>query len=364
MSQNKILIAGGTGLVGSAVVRHFEQIPDWEVVAVSRRRPAGLRRATHVSVDLEDAAHCAEVFGAMTDVTHVCYAALYEVAGQLIQGWRARDQMQTNLAMLRNLFDPLERAATGLQHITFLQGTKAYGIHLEPLRAPAREQWPRHDHENFYWLHQDYIAEKQRGKRWTWTILRPQLTVGQAIKGNLNVLAALGVFAAVEREAGKPLSYPGGPPLLCEAVDADLLARAMEWAATTPACGNEVYNIANGDVMAIAYVWPTLAECFGMHVGRPKPLSLAEELPRRQREWAACVAKYDLVAPQSIPEFIGESAEFTDFTMATGFSESPPPILVSTIKARLHGFHDCIDTEDMFRKWIRRYQEARLLPPL
>ena len=31
-------------------------------------------------------------------------------------------------------------------------------------------------------------------------------------------------------------------------------------------------------------------------------------------------------------------------------------------KARQHGFHDCIDTEDMLRKWIARYREAGLLP--
>jgi hypothetical protein len=49
---------------------------------------------------------CAEVFGGMGDVTHVVYAALYEKPG-LIAGWRERDQMETNLRMLRNLFDPL-----------------------------------------------------------------------------------------------------------------------------------------------------------------------------------------------------------------------------------------------------------------
>ncbi len=37
-------------------------------------------------------------------------------------------------------------------------------------------------------------------------------------------------------------------------------------------------------------------------------------------------------------------------------------MVVSTIKARQYGFHDCIDTEDMLRKWIARYQEVLLLP--
>lgn len=42
------------------------------------------------------------------DVIHVVYAALYEKPG-LIEGWLERDQIETTLAMRRNLFDPLER---------------------------------------------------------------------------------------------------------------------------------------------------------------------------------------------------------------------------------------------------------------
>ncbi|NOT56148.1 MAG: NAD-dependent epimerase, partial [Deltaproteobacteria bacterium] len=42
----------------------------------------------------------------------------------------------------------------------------------------------------------------------------------------------------------------------------------------------------------------------------------------------------------------------------------PPAMLVSTIKARQAGFHECMDTEDMFRKWFKRFQELRLLPPV
>ena len=77
--------------------------------AYSRRVPPGLESAAIVSVDLLDRARCAEVFGAMRDVTHVVYAALFEKPG-LIPGWRERDQMETNLAMLRNLLDPLAAA--------------------------------------------------------------------------------------------------------------------------------------------------------------------------------------------------------------------------------------------------------------
>jgi nucleoside-diphosphate-sugar epimerase len=364
MSKRKILIAGASGLVGYGAVRRFGALDDWEVVAVSRRPPLDRYGAEFISVDLMDEKRCAEVFGAMPDVTHLVYAALFEKpATGLIKGWRERDQMETNLTMLRNLFEPLSSAARNLQHVSLLQGTKAYGAHVGPIAIPARERNPRHQHENFYWLQEDYLREKQAGKSWHWTILRPQIVFGEAIGGNLNVIPALGVYAALRKEAGLPLSFPGGTPGIAEAIDADVLARSMEWAATTPACANEIFNITNGDVFVWTEVWPAIAGALGMEVGTPEPHCLREEMPRRGAEWAAIVKKYDLRAPADLNRLVGGSFEFADSVFAYGFNQFPPAMLVSTIKARQAGFHDCIDTEDMFRKWFRRWQDLRLLPP-
>ncbi|MGA2411261.1 MAG: SDR family oxidoreductase [Candidatus Binataceae bacterium] len=363
MARKKILIAGASGLVGYAAVRHFASLPDWDVVAVSRRIPDGIERAEFISVDLSDAKRCAQVFGRMTDVTHLAYAALFEKP-DLIKGWRDRDQMETNLAMLRNLFEPLEAAATNLQHVSLLQGTKAYGAHLGPIAIPARERNPRHQHDNFYWLQEDFLRERQPGKRWSWTIQRPQIVIGDAIGGALNVIPALGVYAALRKEAGLPLAYPGGPSSIAEAVDADLLARSLEWSATTPACANQIFNITNGDVFTWREVWPVIADALGMKPGPPEPLSLKQEMPRHNAEWAAIVSKYNLNAPADLEAFVGKSFEFADSIFAYGAKEPPPPMVVSTIKARQAGFHDYIDTEDMFRKWFRIYQDRRLLPPI
>ena len=180
MPKNKLLVAGASGLVGYAAVRHFSQLPDWDVVAVSRRAPESQEGVSFISVDLTDTARCAEVFSQMSDVTHVVYAAVNEKPG-LIEGWRDQQQMQLNRSMLVNLFDPLEKVATDLQHVSVLQGGKAYGVHIEPVPVPARERWPRHPHDNFYWLHEDYIKEKQLGKDWHWSIWRPELVIGEAV---------------------------------------------------------------------------------------------------------------------------------------------------------------------------------------
>ncbi|MDO8431161.1 MAG: SDR family oxidoreductase [Candidatus Binatus sp.] len=366
MPKRKILIAGASGLVGFAAVRHFAALDDWEVTAVSRRLPRKIDRANLVSVDLFDRDRCADVFSQMSDVTHVVYAAVSEQPG-LLGGWRDPKQMQANLTMLQNFFDPLEAVAKNLEHVTLLQGTKAYGAHLGPIPIPARERAPRHQHANFYWLQEDYLRSKQAGKRWHWTILRPQAVIGEAIGGNLNLIPPIGVYAAIRREAGLPLSFPGGAPSVFEMVDVDLLANMMEWAATTPACRNETFNSTNGDVASWEDLWPAVADALGMEVGAPEPMLLAEEMPRHQDEWAAIVKKYNLDAPADLHAYVGESFYFADAYFAYGTKVGSGlvsrPMLVSTIKARQAGFHDCMDSKDMMYKWFRRFQELRLLPP-
>jgi nucleoside-diphosphate-sugar epimerase len=362
MPKQKVLVAGASGLVGRAAVRLFASLPDCEVVAVSRRTPDAVLGAKFISADLLDQRKCAELFGQMDDVSHVVYAAVNEKPG-LMDGWLDREQMQTNLVMLQNLFEPLEPVAKNLQHVTLLQGTKAYGAHLGPIPLPARERSKRHPHENFYWLQEDYLRAKQPGKQWAWTILRPQLVIGDAVGSNLNVIPAIGVYAAIRREAGLPLSYPGGPRLIFEMVDVDLLARAMQWAGDTTACRNEIYNVTNGDVCAWDELWPTIAEALGMKVGQPEPAQLAQEMPKYAAEWARIVHKYKLRAPEDVHAFVGESFYLADFVFNTG-AKHEGVMLVSTIKARQHGFHNCIDTEDMLRKWFRRFQQLKLLPPV
>jgi nucleoside-diphosphate-sugar epimerase len=358
-----VLVAGASGLVGFAAARHFARAGGWRVIAVSRRLPEGLDGVELISVDLTDRARCAEVLGRLADVTHVVYAALYEKPG-LFRGWRERDQMETNLRMLEHFFEPLQAAARGLQHVTLLQGTKAYGAHLGPIAIPAKERAPRHPHDNFYWLQEDYLRARQAGQRWRWTILRPQVIFGESLGSHMNLIPAIGVYAAVLREAGRPLAFPGGPPWVREAVDADLLARACEWAATSPACANETFNINNGDVFDWRHVWPTIGDTLGMAVGADEPLSLAAAMPAREPEWRAIVRKYGLRSPERLADFVGQGFIYADGQFAYGARQSLPTTLVSTIKARQAGFVDCMDTDDMFRKWFRRFQELRWLPPV
>ncbi len=346
-----VLIAGATGLVGTAALKHFGS----RAIALSRRVPPDLHGARHMAVDLTDAAACRAAAASWRDVTHLVYAALYELPG-LVDGWRDEAQIRVNDAMLRNLLEPLIAAAPGLRHVTLLQGTKAYGVHVRPMKVPAREgRSEMREQPNFYWAQEDYL----RSKSVPWTILRPVLIVGEAIGGAMNLIPALGVYAALMREQGTVLPYPGGAARVGQAVDGDLLARAIAWAGEAEAARNETFNVTNGDVFVWENVWPAIAEAVGMTPGKTVPFSLRSV---SDVAWNAVRARYSLVSPR-LRDFVGLSMEYADYQMRFGQTEPGPASIVSTIKIAQAGFNEVMDTEAMFRKWFRVFQEKRLLPP-
>jgi nucleoside-diphosphate-sugar epimerase len=357
-----VLVVGGSGVVGRAAIERFNGRPDWQVIGVSRRPPHAFVGATFRLLDLMNREQCASATSGMGGFTHLIYTALSEAPG-IVSGWRDQQQMQRNLEMFRNILDPLCRAGT-LEHVSLLQGTKAYGVHLETTPVPARERWPRHPHENFYFLQEDHLRAAQRDAPWTFTIWRPQVVYGESFGSPMNLIPAIGAYAAILRQRGEPLSFPGGVTGLSEAVDADLLAAAFEWAMDAPTARNETFNITNGDVLSWRDSWPAIADALGMEVGPDVPMSLAAELPRRADEWAAIVDRYGLRSPRSLEAFVGDSFVYADMLFHYGTEVARPPALVSTIKLRQAGFADCIDTEDMFHKWFERFRERRLLPPL
>ena len=163
-----------------------------DVVAVSRRAPAGLvvlPRQVHPGRPAQPAT-VQRSLRRDVRITHLAYAAASELGRR---AWRDR-QMQTNpanpvRARCRQRRDP--------SHTSRLQGTKAYGrgfARTPPADALSGASQPRHQHENFYWLQEDYV--RQAGQRWHWSVL-PQLVIGEAIGQQPEHVAAVGTYAAI-----------------------------------------------------------------------------------------------------------------------------------------------------------------------
>ena len=94
--KHTILIAGASGVVGMAATEYFASLPDWQVMALSRRPVPLPDGVVHVPLDLCDLNACKSAATNLTAVTHVLFAALYELP-ELVAGWRDPKQMEVKL---------------------------------------------------------------------------------------------------------------------------------------------------------------------------------------------------------------------------------------------------------------------------
>lgn len=355
-----VLVVGASGLVGTASVDAFLDA-GWEVISTSRREPEVFsdRSFTHLRLDLTDAEACRIAVGQHPGITHVVYAAVYEMPG-LIAGWNNDQQMQTNLIMLRNILEPVAEAGD-LQHVTLLQGTKAYGVHHHPIRIPSRESEPRDPHRNFYWLQENFVRDHSHRHRYGWTIFRPPLIVGPNYGVAMNLPPVIGAYATLRHAEGLPFSYPGGVSYVAEAVDTRLVAQAAVWAATAENAWGEHFNITNGEVFEWRDLWPALAETLRVEVREDEPLGVADYLVARSKLWDDVVEAYDL-RPVSLQRLVGQSHYYADFQFAHRARRQPPPALMSTVKLRQAGFCGACNTQESFQHWLQVLLDRKVLP--
>ena len=344
-----VLVAGVHGVIGRAAAEHFSRQPGTKVYGLSRRG-GELANVEHLSVDLLAPDEVRAKLEGVTDVTHVIF-------GSYVEKPTAGERSAVNVALLDNLLDVLEPASPGLRHVTFYQGGKAYGADLGPFKTPAREDDPRLMPPNFYYDQEDALRRRQKGKSWHFTALRPEAVCGYSIGNPMNLTMVIAVYAAISKELGLPLRFPGTMAAyraLYQVTSADILAAASNWAGSEPQAANEIFNITNGDYFRWEHMWPRIAKMFDMEVAYPVPTPLSDYMADKAPIWDEMVRKYGL---QPIDYKTLVSWPFGDFILNSGFDN-----ISSTIKARRAGFHDCIDTEDMFENFFAALRTRKVIP--
>lgn len=351
MTRCCALIPGATGVVGRGLARHLSAHADWEVIGLARHVPHEHTSYEVIAVDLADAADCRARLGALTHVTHVLYCARAAHTASV------KEPIELNAAMLRNLLDAIEPVARGLRHVHLVQGSKYYGSDLGPYKTPAHESDPRIAQDNWYYAQEDLVIERSRGKNWHWSASRPHAICD----GELSVVRSLprliAVYAAILKEMGEPLYFPGTAAnfhALYQCVDATLLAKAIQWITTAPACANQAFNVTNGDFIRWENLWPGFAAFFGMRAGPVKTVQLAQAMADKAPVWERIVT-----ANRLRPTPYAQTAlwSYGDFVFAPGYD-----IMSDTLKLRQSGFNACMDTGTMFLDLFRQFRAARLIP--
>lgn len=349
-AARKALVVGASGLVGGNLLQRLQSGGGWDIVTLSRRPPADAPGVSHYAVDLLDAAQCREAAPAIADVTHVFFCA--RSVGQ-----NYKIPVDANRLIVENLLDALLPVATRLEHVQMIHGMKWYGSNIGAIRTPWKESHPRLPGVNFYYEQLDALIARQKGQSWNWSTLRPHFICGVSVGSPSNPLSTLGAYAAILKEMGRPLDFPGPQgsfDATLNITDVRLLTRAMEWAATEPRCGGEAFNIVNGDNFRWRDVWAMLAAHFGMSPGVVAPVRLHEFMADKQPLWTAIAQRHGLREPRL--DGIADWA-FADVMFDGAWEQT-----ASVVKAHQYGFNGMVDTEWMLIDILSQYRALKLLP--
>ncbi len=351
----RALVVGVTGIAGNNLARRLVE-SGWQVDGLSRGggTPPGVRP---IAADLTDAAGTAAALAGLRP-THLFYCT-----------WQRRpteaENCAVNAAMLDNVLQPLASRGS-LRHAALVTGLKHYLGPFEsyaenPAETPFREEQPRLPGRNFYYDQEDVLFKAAEQGGYSWSVHRPHTMIGWALGNLMNMGVTLAVYGALCRETGEPFSFPGSPEQyagITDITDARLLARQLEWAATTPAAANQAFNTVNGDVFRWRRMWPVVAEGLGVpaaeYPGHAQPLQ--ERFADAGPVWDRIVDRYGLrpLALQHIASWwhtdadLGRQMEtFADMT-----------------KSRSYGFHDGQDSRRSFLDLFAELRRERIIPPL
>ena len=346
----RAVIAGVTGAVGGAVARELASSGEWSVTGLSRNPSKDpIDGVEYVRADLADPERCRQAVGRHGDATHLFYC------GRATHREQTLEDAATNLALLDNVLSAAERGP--LRHVHLVQGGKVYGVHVGPFPTPAREDDPRAVIENFNYDQEDLLLRRSEGRGWTWSASRPNTLLHFSSAIARNLVSSLGAYAAISRELGCALDFPGPEGAyrsLTQVTSIELLARAMAWMATEPACANQAFNVTNGDVFRWSRLWPRIADAFDMPCGSVRPLRLATVMQGKEATWDRIREEHGL-PPRPLSEVANWS--YLDATLERTWDE-----ILSTSKARRFGFHDWQDSQDRLLALIREYRTANILP--
>jgi nucleoside-diphosphate-sugar epimerase len=355
MAEHKqAVVVGALGVIGRYIVARLLEEGDWSVVGLSRRSAAPAPRYRHIAVDLLDAEATAEKLAGLRDATHVFHAAFQPAAGAAA-GYA--ENIAPNRAMLVNAVTAIARAAPRLRRVVLVTGTKYYGSHLGPYRTPARESDPRHAGANYYFDQIDWLSAFQRGKDWDVVELRPQTLCGFAPGTPMSLAPAIAVYAAINKELGRPLHFPGKPgafAAIYQVTASEHFAKAALWAAREPRCAGEAFNITNGDYFRWQNLWPKLAAAFDMAEGEVRTANLTADMADKAPLWRATMEKHGL-KPYAYDELV--AWPFADYVFGCDWD-----VMSDVTKSRRFGFHDVVDSEAMFVSLMRQFRAERIVP--
>lgn len=167
IKKNIALVVGGNGIIGRNVFTYLKTTGNWDVIVTSHSLPNyDIGESVFVQLDLTDPDAVEKQKELLERVTHIFF-------GAYIEGKTLKEQTEVNAQLMENLVTGIEKIAPDFQHITFIQGCKAYGTHLGMYKTPAKETDQRHFPPNFYYSQEDFLRRQSIGKNGAGLLFAP-----------------------------------------------------------------------------------------------------------------------------------------------------------------------------------------------
>jgi hypothetical protein len=154
-----------------------------------------------------------------------------------------------------------------------------------------------------------------------------------------------------------PLRFPGKPgayDTIYQVTESAHFANAALWAATEQRCGNQAFNITNGDYFRWRNLWPKIAAVFEMPIGDPQTICLTQQMAEKGTLWGEITNKNGL---KHVRYTDLVAWPFADYVFGADWD-----IMSDVTKSRHYGFHDVVDSEAMFGRLLHRFREERIVP--
>ncbi|WP_213778050.1 SDR family oxidoreductase [Caballeronia sp. dw_276] len=353
---NRALIVGVSGIAGSNLADRLID-SGWEVHGLSRGRTPVSSKVKPVIADLTSAESVKAALEGI-DVTHVFLTTWARQATE-------SENIRVNGAMVSNVLDALEAGPSKLEHVALVTGLKHY---LGPFEAyatgavpdtPFRESQGRQDVDNFYYEQEDRVFAAAKRQGFSWSVHRPHTIIGFAVGNAMNMGTTLAVYATLCKHSGLPFVFPGSPMQwngLTDMTDARVLARHLEWAATTDAAKDEDFNIVNGDVFRWKWMWSRIAEYFDVEPvpfdGEVRPLE--SRMQESAALWKEIAGRFNLVET--------DIAKLASWWHTDADLGRPMEVVTDMAKSRKLGFLDFQPTDESFFDLFDRLKAERIIP--
>lgn len=379
------LITGVNGITGSAVLEHIAKnttSEQWSKIIITSRSPlrTTVRDPRIVFIALDFSKPASALIPSMRDN---CAEATHAYFSSYVHKDDFAELNVANSALFENFLSALTETAPALENVTLQTGGKYYNVHLRPVPSPARESDPRlpASIDNFYYPQEDFLVSKQKGQRWTYNIIRPEAIIGSTNKPNgMNSALTFALYFLICKELGTEAPMPTNQNYWRGTDDlsyAPLIADLTIFVSTNQRCANEAFNCVNGDYLTWRYMWPRLAEYFGVKASseqvfqKPHPEEGTVQLDFSLAEWAADghesgTSKREAWnklcdrtnTPQAKETYDYGTWDYQDWVFQRTWSAT-----LSINKARKFGWTGHADTYECLVETFEKFQRLGLIPP-